>query len=184
MIELTAEIVRRFNALYGPPAVFPVPVAVTPRGGRLPGIDGLGKAGKTTGNAIFLGDSADAVKDKVMSMYTDPTKASVADPGHIEGHVPFAYLDAFDPDVHHVSELKQHYERGGLGDVAVKRYLIDVLDALMTPIRERRTMYASDPQEVLWILRRGTEKTRVRAAQVLEETRGAMGLDYIVDLPA
>jgi tryptophanyl-tRNA synthetase len=176
MVELTADIVRRFNFLYGP--VFPTPVAVTPLGGRLPGIDGLGKAGKTTGNAIYLGDDSDTVAKKVMAMYTDPQKASVATPGKIDGHVPFAYLDAFDPDTQRVAELKQHYEAGGLGDMEVKRYLTDVLENLLGPIRSRRSEYAVDPGEVLRLLQAGTERTRERAAEVLDETRRAMRLDY------
>jgi tryptophanyl-tRNA synthetase len=180
MIELAAEIVRRFAFLYGP--VFPEPVAVTPAGGRLPGIDGQGKAGKTTGNAIFLGDSADVVRDKVMAMYTDPQKASVAQPGTVSGHIPFAYLDAFDEDVEEVAQLKAHYERGGLGDVEVKRYVTDVLNTLLEPIRARRAEYAGDRGEVLRTLQVGTERTRERAAEVLDETRKAMGLDYFSTL--
>jgi tryptophanyl-tRNA synthetase len=176
MIELTADIARRFNSTYDD--VFPIPAAVTPRGGRLPGIDGLGKAGKTTGNAIFLSDPVDVVAKKVKAMYTDPRKTSLAAPGHVDGHVPFAYLDAFATDTAKVSDLKEQYQVGGLGDGDIKRYLVDVLEDVLAPIRRRRTDFARDPGEVIALLQAGTQRTRERAAEVLAETRAAMRLDY------
>ena len=180
MIELAAEIAHKFNSIYGD--VFPIPRAITPTGGRLPGIDGLGKAGKTTGNAIFLSDDPAAVARKVMSMYTDPAKRSVATPGNVDEHVPFAYLDAFAADPREVADLKARYSRGGLGDVAVKRYLIEVLEDLLAPIRARRRDLEEDRGEVLRQLQVGTERARQRAASVLAEVRSAMHLDYFEEL--
>jgi len=176
MIELTAEIARRFNSTYG--NVFPIPAAVTPKGGRLPGIDGVGKAGKTTGNAIFLSDPADVVAKKVKAMYTDPRKTSLDAPGHVDGHVPFAYLDAFATDNATVSDLKVHYQSGGLGDGEVKQYLVEVLEDVLAPIRRRRVDFARDRGEVLALLQVGTDRAREKAAGVLDETRAAMRLDY------
>jgi tryptophanyl-tRNA synthetase len=176
MLELAAYIARRFNAIYG--ETFPVPRAVTPLGGRLPGTDGVGKAGKTTGNAIFLSDDADTVARKVKSMYTDPGKTSVATPGNVTNHVPFAYLDAFAPDHQHVADLKERYQAGGLGDGEIKLYLTDVLDQMTAPIRQRREQYANDPAEVWRLLRQGTDKAREVASSVIDEVRAAMRLDY------
>lgn len=176
MLELTADIVRRFNSTYG--ETFPVPRAVTPLGGRLPGTNGVGKAGKTTNNAIFLSDDSDTVTEKVKRMYTDPGKASVATPGNVTDHVPFAYLDAFAPDPVHLADLKERYEAGGLGDGEVKTYLADVLDHLMAPVRERRRELANDPAEVWRLLERGTARARAVATDVMDEVRCTMRLDY------
>ncbi len=180
MIELAAEVAARFNRIYD--EVFPKPYVVTPEGGRLPGIDGGAKASKTMSNAIDLKDPADVVAEKVMAMYTDPNKASVADPGQVEGHVPFAYLDAFDPDFREVMRLKEQYRAGGLGDVVIKRRLIDVLESLLGPIRARREVYAQDPAEVMRLLQQGTLRTREVAQTTLDEVRAAMQLDYFAGL--
>lgn len=176
MIELSREVARRFNQTYG--QVFPEPQDVVPEGGQLPGITGQAKASKTLGNAIFLSDSADEVAAKVQQMFTDPSKTSLAAPGTVDGHVPFAYLDAFDPDAAAVAELKAHYERGGLGDVEIKQRLAVVLNDLLDPIRSTRTEYAKDPAEVMRMLEDGTNRTREIAARTISETRQVMGLSY------
>ncbi|MFC6617049.1 tryptophan--tRNA ligase [Deinococcus radiophilus] len=178
MIEQTREIVRRFNALYAP--VLVEPQAMIPQGvvARLPGIDGQAKMSKSLGNAIYLGDSADDLQKKVRAMYTDPGHLRVEDPGQVEGNTVFTYLDAFDPDTEHVAELKAHYQRGGLGDVKVKKYLLEVLDAELSPIRERRAELSQNMDEVERIVQAGTEKGREAAAQTMDAARKAMRLDY------
>jgi len=181
MIEQTVEIVRRFNRTYGAgrPPVLVEPEALVPRIARLPGTDGSGKMGKSLGNAIFLSDPADVVARKVMGMYTDPGHLRAADPGRVEGNPVFAYLDAFDPDTGAVEELKRRYRAGGLGDVAVKRRLLDVLEAFLAPIRARRAALAGDPASVADLLREGTARGRAVARRTLAEVREAMGLpDY------
>jgi tryptophanyl-tRNA synthetase len=145
---------------------------------RLPGLDGKAKMSKSLGNAIFLSDPADTVAKKVMSMYTDPDHVRASDPGKIEGNVVFTYLDAFDPDKDTVAAMKEHYQRGGLGDVVVKRRLIDVLNNLLEPMRIKRTQLAKDPEEVMKILLKGSEKTRTVAEATMQEVRSAMCLDY------
>lgn len=179
MLEQTREVVRTFNNVYGqdvlvePEGVFP------PKGqGRLPGMDGNAKMSKSLGNAIYLADSEDEITKKVMSMYTDPTHIHVSDPGHIEGNVVFTYLDVFAEDKAKVAELKAQYQAGGLGDVKIKRYLNDVLQAALKPIRERREQYAQDPAAVYEILRQGGEKANVVANQTLTEVRAAIGINY------
>jgi tryptophanyl-tRNA synthetase len=174
MIELAAEIVRRFNRLYRP--VLIEPEALVPPVGRLPGTDGGGKMGKSLGNAIFLSDPADVVAEKVRGMYTDPGHVRASDPGRVEGNPVFAYLDAFDPDPAAVEALKARYRAGGLGDVAVKRRLIDVLEAFLTPIRARRAEIAADPARVADVLRAGTARGRAVAARTLADVRAAMGI--------
>jgi tryptophanyl-tRNA synthetase len=176
MIEGTREIVRRFNTLYAP--VLTQPQALVGEVGRLPGLDGQGKMSKSHGNAIWLGDSADELARKVRGMYTDPNHLRVEDPGQVVGNPVFAYLDAFDPDAAEVARLKAHYTAGGLGDVSVKRRLLEVLDHVLTPIRQRRAEYARDPAAVLDLLRDGTQRGRAVAAQTLQAVRGAMQLDY------
>ncbi len=178
MIEQTNEIVRKFNNLYGP--VFTEVEAMVPSAGagRLPGIDGQAKMGKSLGNAIFLSDPTDVFQKKVMSMYTDPKHLRVEDPGNIEGNTVFTYLDIFDEDTNRVSELKAHYQRGGLGDVKVKRHLLEILEAFVSPIRQRRASFASDPATVMAMLKAGTDKTRQIAAQTMTEVRKAMGINY------
>lgn len=179
MIEQTREIARRFNHLYAPEK----PVLVEPKElisevGRLPGIDGKAKMSKSLGNAIYLSDSADELKAKVRAMYTDPNHLRVEDPGQIEGNTVFAYLDAFDPDKAGVQALKDHYQRGGLGDVKVKKHLLEVLEGTLAPIRERRLDYAKNMDEVERVVREGTQKGREVAQQTMCEVRKAMKLDY------
>ena len=177
VIEQTNEIIRSFNRIYQVD-IFPEVKALLSHAPRLPGTDGAGKMGKSLGNAIFLSDDADTVKKKVMSMYTDPYHLRVEDPGNIEGNTVFTYLDIFDPDKAKVAALKEHYQRGGLGDVTVKRHLIDVLQALLDPIRTRRAHYEQDKKEVMRLLLEGTERTREIARKTMHEVRTAMQLNY------
>ncbi len=177
MIEQTNEIVRSFNRIYGP--IFPEVKALVPKNARrLPGIDGTAKMGKSLGNAIYLGESADEIKKKVMSMYTDPGHLRVEDPGKIEGNTVFTYLDTFDPDKKEVVSLKEQYQRGGLGDVKLKKRLIDVLETFIAPIRERRKQLEKDPNYVMNVLLDGTKKTLLIAEQTMYDVRKAMLLDY------
>ncbi|HTG12583.1 MAG TPA: tryptophan--tRNA ligase, partial [Candidatus Eisenbacteria bacterium] len=174
MIEQTVEIVRRFNRLYGSTLV--EPTALIAKHARLPGTDGQSKMGKSLDNAIFLSDPADVVSRKVMGMYTDPQHIRVELPGSVEGNPVFGYLDAFDADAAGVDDLKRRYRAGGLGDVAVKRRLVDVLEALLAPIRARRSELARDPTTVARILREGTETGRGVAQRTLGEVRRALRL--------
>jgi len=174
MIEQTVELVRRFNRLYG--EVLVEPQALVPPVGRLPGTDGAAKMGKSLGNAISLSDGPDIVAAKVRSMFTDPGHVRAEDPGRVEGNPVFAYLDAFDPDVATVAELKARYRAGGLGDVAVKRRLLEVLEAFLAPIRARRERVAAEPGYVRRVLAEGTARGRARTEQVLERVRRAMRL--------
>lgn len=175
MIEQTVEIVRRFNRLYGP--VLVEPTALIPKHARLPGTDGQGKMGKSHGNAIFLSEPPDVVSKKVMGMYTDPQHVRAGLPGIVAGNPVFSYLDAFDPDEAAIEELKRRYRAGGLGDVAVKRRLIEILEAFLAPIRTRRSELARDPAMVERILREGTARGRVVARQTLGEVRRALHLE-------
>jgi len=175
MIEQTVEIVRRFNRLYGP--VLVEPTALVSKHARLPGTDGLSKMGKSLGNAIFLSDPTDVVVQKVMGMYTDPGHVRAELPGTVEGNPVFSYLEAFEPDAAAVEDLKLRYRAGGLGDVAVKRRLIDVLEAFLGPIRARRIEFAGDPAAVTRMLREGTARGRAVAHQTLAEVRRALHLD-------
>ena len=178
MMEQAREIVRSFNNIYGdilvePKGVFP------PKGqGRIPGLDGNAKMSKSLGNAIYLSDDGKTLQKKVMFMYTDPTHIHVEDPGHIEGNVVFTYLDIFDPDKEHVQELKDQYQAGGLGDVKIKRYLFEVLNNELKPIRERREEFAKDIPAVYDMLKQGCADANEVANQTLAEVRHAMGLDY------
>ena len=179
MIEQTVEIVRRFNAVYKPILVEPeamIPETIA----RLPGIDGQGKMGKSLGNGIFLGDSSDDVQRKVKGMYTDPNHVRVQDPGKVDGNPVFTYLDAFCPDseMTKLVAMKEHYQKGGLGDTVVKEYLNDILQEFLGPIRSRRIEFSKDPAEVMNILRRGTDHAREVAARTLSEVRKAMGINY------
>lgn len=177
VIEQTVEIVRRFNSIYGD--VFVEPQALVPeKGARLPGIDGKLKMSKSLGNAIFLSDSADEMKRKVMRMFTDPGHLRAEDPGNVEGNAVFAYLDVFDSDKDHVQQLKDHYKRGGLGDVKLKHYLNDVLQEIVEPIRARRENFAKDPAQIMKIAYDGTQKARQVAAQTMVRVRKAMKIDY------
>lgn len=178
MLEQTQEIVHSFNNTYRPVLVEPKAV-LPPKGmGRLPGIDGNGKMSKSLGNGIYIADSADVVKKKVMSMYTDPNHIHVEDPGQVEGNMVFTYLDVFGTDKKYITELKEHYRHGGLGDVKIKRYLIDVLEAEFAPIRTRREELAKDPSAIMEILNNGSKQAEAVAAQTLAEVKKAMGIAY------
>ncbi|KRL03300.1 tryptophanyl-tRNA synthetase II [Liquorilactobacillus hordei DSM 19519] len=179
MIEQAREIVRSFNTIYGqeilvePEGVFPEKGA-----GRLPGLDGNAKMSKSLNNCIYLSDDADTLKKKVMSMYTDPNHIHVEDPGKIEGNMVFTYLDVFDEDKEKVAQLKQEYQAGGLGDVKIKRYLNEVLEAKLKPIRERRAEFAKDIPAVYDILKEGSARANAVAEQTLSEVRAAIGVNY------
>ncbi|WP_432719289.1 tryptophan--tRNA ligase [Jeongeupia wiesaeckerbachi] len=177
MIEQSNEIVRRFNANVGQDILVEA-APVIPAMGRLPGIDGKAKMSKSLGNALALSASADEVSKAVKMMYTDPNHLRVDDPGQVEGNVVFTYLDAFEPDIAFVDDLKSKYRRGGLGDMVIKRHLEQRLQALLAPIRERRAEFAKDPAEVMRMLAQGTDKARAVAAQTLSEVKAALGLHY------
>jgi len=180
VVEQTREIVRRFNSLYGETLV--MPEAMTPVvGSRLPGTDGRAKMSASLGNAINLSDSPEMVREKVMGMYTDPTRKRATDPGHVEGNPVFAYLDGFDSSVERVDEMKADYRAGRVGDVAVKRYLADVLEGFLQPIRERRLTYEARPENARAILAEGTARGRSVAAGVLEKALAAVGLPAVID---
>ncbi len=191
MIEQTREIVRKFNTVYDEVLVEPTALISTNQAClRLPGIDGKAKMSKSLGNCIYLADSADDVKKKIMSMYTDPQHLLVSDPGHLEGNTVFTYLDAFCkpehferylPDYANLDELKAHYTRGGLGDVKVKKFLNNIVQEELEPIRKRRKEYEKDIPEVYNILRKGTEAAREVAAQTLSEVKSAMKINYFDD---
>ena len=182
MIEQTREIVRSFNHTYNcdilvePEGIYPENEAA----GRLPGLDGNAKMSKSLGNGIFLSDDEDTVRKKVMSMYTDPNHIRVEDPGQIEGNMVFHYLDIFgrEEDAVTIAEMKEHYQRGGLGDVKTKRYLLEILERELTPIRERRLEYAKDMGEVFRMLENGSQAAREVAGQTLVEVKEAMGIKY------
>lgn len=177
MIEQTNEITKSFNRIYGK-EVFPHAKALIGKTERLPGIDGQAKMSKTLKNAIYLSDSADEVQKKVMKMYTDPDHIHVADPGKVEGNVVFMYLDIFDDRKDEIAQLKEHYQRGGLGDVVLKRRLIDVLNNFLEPIRTRRVHYEQDLNHVWGLLKQGTLHTREVAAQTMIEVKEVMKLNY------
>lgn len=179
MLEQAREIVRTFNRVYHSD------VLVEPEGyfpekgqGRLPGLDGNAKMSKSLGNAIYLSDDAATVQKKVMSMYTDPAHIHVEDPGKVEGNTVFTYLDIFDPDKNKVAELKEEYQKGGLGDVKIKRYLNTVLENELEPIRQRRARYEQNQDEVYEMLIEGSKKANEVANQTLDEVRDAIGLNY------
>lgn len=177
MIEQTNELVRTFNRTYHSDVLVEAHAHI-PKIARLPGTDGQAKMGKSLNNAIFLSDTPEVVSKKVKKMYTDPHHLRIEDPGKVEGNPVFSYLDAFGTDLEKIQELKSHYERGGLGDGTVKKYLLDVLLEFLEPIHKRRAEYAADPAAVMDILYKGTEKANERASQTLIEVREAMGIDY------
>lgn len=191
MVEQTREIVHKFNAVYGdtlvePEILLPDNAACM----RLPGTDGKAKMSKSLGNCIYLSDTADEVKKKVMGMYTDPDHLRVEDPGKIEGNTVFTYLDAFStpehfakylPEYASLDELKAHYRRGGLGDVKVKRLLVAIINEILDPIRERRHYYEARIGEVYDILHRGSNEARNAAADTLNQVRAAMKINYFDD---
>src|SRR5271154_2988598 len=170
MIEQAREIVRRFNRMYDKALVGEV--------ARLPGTDGGAKMSKSLGNCIYLGDPPDAVRKRVMSMYTDPTRLHPTDPGHVEGNPVFTYLDVFDPDKAEVDDLKDRYRKGTVGDVEVKEKLFKALNAFLEPIRERRAEFASKPERVREIIVEGTRKGRAVAQETMAEVRSAMKISY------
>ncbi len=179
MIEQTNEIVRHFNRIYKREVLVEAK-AMIPKTGRLPGTDGKAKMSKSLGNCIYLSDSTDVLAKKVKSMYTDPGHLRVEDPGKVEGNPVFTYLDAFDPDKAGLEEMKAHYMRGGLGDMVVKKRLLEILEAFLTPIRTKREALAKDPQAVMKILLQGSERARKATSATLKEVRQAMCLDYLV----
>lgn len=182
MIEQTREIVRSFNHTYKtniliePEGMYPENEAA----GRLPGLDGNAKMSKSLGNGIYLSDDMDTVRKKVMSMYTDPNHIKVEDPGKIEGNMVFHYLDVFgrDEDKLEIERMKEKYQKGGLGDVKTKRFLLDILERELSPIREKRLEYSKDPAEVWNILKNGSNNARQLAATTLSEVKKAMGINY------
>ena len=191
MLEVTRELVRRFNQIYAPVLVEPeimLPENLTAR--RLPGTDGKEKMSKSLGNCIYLSDDKDAVWQKVRSMYTDPEHINLNDPGHVEGNAVFTYLDAFStdedfknfwPEYQNLDELKDHYRRGGLGDMKCKKFLNEVLNQFLEPMRQRRHEFEQDIPEIYNILKKGTEKAREVGAQTMDEVRRAMQIDYFND---
>lgn len=179
MIEQAREIVRDFNRIYQKDVLVEPEIILPPKGkGRLVGIDGNGKMSKSLGNGIYLSDTADEIEKKVMRMYTDPNHIHVEDPGQVEGNVVFTYLDVFAEDQDQVAEFKAHYERGGLGDMKLKRYLNDVLQAKLAPIRKRREEFAEDPDFVYQMLKKGSEDAAAVADQTLQQVKEAMGINY------
>jgi len=188
MLEQCKEIVNKFNSVYGetltePEIILPGNKACL----RLPGIDGKAKMSKSLGNCIYLSDEADVIKKKIMSMFTDPNHVRVEDPGKVEGNPVFIYLDAFSrpehfaeflPEYTSLDELKAHYQRGGLGDVKVKKFLNNVMQAELAPIRERRHMWEQRLDEVKMILKQGSETARAAAAETLNDVRAAMQINY------
>lgn len=191
MLELTREIVRRFNQVYAPVLVEPsimLPENAVCR--RLPGTDGKEKMSKSLGNCIYLSDDADTVWTKVKSMYTDPTHLNVSDPGHVEGNAVFTYLDAFStdadfvefwPEFQNLDELKAAYTAGGIGDMKCKKLLNHVLNKMLEPIRVRRHEFEQDIPEIYNILKKGSEVARAAAAQTMDEVRAAMRINYFDD---
>jgi len=188
MIEQAKEIVRKFNSIYAP--VLVEPEALLPDNKaclRLPGTDGKAKMSKSLGNCIYLADSADEIKQKIMSMYTDPQHLQVSDPGHIEGNTVFTYLDAFCTDEHfarylpdyaNLDELKDHYRRGGLGDVKIKRFLNSVLQEVLEPIRNRRIEFSKNMDYVYDVLKAGSIAAREQAAETMSDIKKAMRINY------
>ena len=191
MLEQTNEIVRRFNNIYGDTLI--EPTILLPDNAaclRLPGTDGKAKMSKSLGNCIYLSDSAEDVQKKVMSMYTDPDHVRVQDPGKIEGNTVFTYLDAFSrpehfekylPEYPNLDELKAHYQRGGLGDVKVKRFLNSVMQETLEPIRLRRAELEKDIPAIYQMLKEGSEVARKAAAETLDEVRASMKINYFED---
>lgn len=191
MIEQCKEIVHKFNTVYGETLTEPEIVLSSNKAClRLPGIDGKAKMSKSLGNCIYLSDEEDVVKKKIMSMFTDPNHLRVQDPGRVEGNPVFIYLDAFSrpehfeeflPEYQNLDELKAHYQRGGLGDVKVKKFLNNVMQAELGPIRERRKMWEQRTADVFDILKAGTEVAREKAAATLHDVRSSMRINYFED---
>lgn len=191
MLEQTKEIVRKFNAVYGETLVEPEILLPDNKAClRLPGTDGKAKMSKSLGNCIYLSDTEEEVRKKIMSMYTDPTHLQVSDPGHIEGNTVFTYLDAFCkdeqfaeylPEYANLDELKEHYQRGGLGDVKVKKFLNNVLQEELAPIRARRKEWEKDIPAVYEILHKGSIEAEKVVAQTLSDVKNSMKINYFED---
>ena len=191
MIEQTREIVHKFNSVYGETLV--TPEMLLPDNAiccRLPGTDGKAKMSKSLGNCIYLSDTSKEIKKKVNSMYTDPEHLQISDPGHVEGNVVFTYLDAFSteehfakflPEYENLDQMKEHYRRGGLGDGTCKKFLFNIMEDILQPIRERRAEYEKDIPKVYDILKKGSETARAEAARTLADVRKAMKIDYFDD---
>ena len=189
MIEQTKEIVRRFNQLYQREVLLEPEILLSKNSSqrRHPGIDGKAKMSKSLGNGIYLSDDENTVKTKIMSMYTDPSHINIADPGHVEGNTVFTYLDAFSkqedfaeflPEYQNLEEMKEHYKRGGLGDVKCKKFLLKVMENMLSPIREERKLWENRISDVYDILYQGTEKAKETTNATLEEVRDAMRINY------
>lgn len=192
MIEQAREIARRFNMTYKRD-ILVEPEILLPENKsqrRLPGLDGKAKMSKSLGNCIYLSDDTKTVKKKIMSMYTDPQHINVSDPGHVEGNIVFTYLDAFCredqfaqylPEYKNLDEMKEHYQKGGLGDVKCKKFLIKIMEEMLTPIREKRAMWAARIPDVYDILKSGTDKAVACTNRTLDEVRDAMRINYFDD---
>lgn len=177
MIEQTNEIVRKFNRLYSTDALVEAE-AMLPKCPRLSGIDGKAKMSKSLNNGIYLKDDEDTLFKKIKKMYTDPNHLRVEDPGQVEGNVVFTYLDVFGTDKEKIQEFKEHYQRGGLGDMVLKKYLMEVLNDMLTPIRERRKVYENNLDEVVNVLKKGTEEARLRARETMGKIKSAMSIAH------
>jgi tryptophanyl-tRNA synthetase len=175
-LEVTREVARRFNELYGP--VFPEPETITGRVGTLVGTDGQAKMSKSLDNAIYLSDDAETVRRKVMNMYTDPTRIHPTDPGHVEGNPVFIYHDAFNRDAAEVAELKERYRKGTVGDVEVKKRLVRAINEFLDPIRARRASFAAQPERLREIVLDGSRVARGEAQATLALSLERMGMDY------
>ena len=192
MIEQTREIVRKFNSVYGETLV--EPEALIPQedaAKRLPGTDGKSKMSKSLGNCIYLSDDADTLASAIKTMYTDPLHIKVSDPGHLEGNTVFTYLDAFSrpehfaeylPDYNSLDELKEHYTRGGLGDMKVKKFLASIMEETLAPIRARRAEFEKDIPAIYEMLKESCEVARNEAANTLSEVKNAMRINYFDDI--
>jgi len=176
MIEQTNEIAEKFNRIYAP--VFPPVKSLISNAPRLVGTDGKAKMSKSLGNTILISDSSTAIMEKVMSMYTDPEHVHASDPGKVEGNVVFTYLDIFDEDKAGVKEFKEHYRRGGLGDVILKQRLAAVLERIIRPMRERREKFAKNPKAVRKMLEKGTAEARSVVQETLRDVKRAMKINY------
>ncbi|MDY4884172.1 MAG: tryptophan--tRNA ligase, partial [Anaerovibrio sp.] len=192
MLEQTKEIVRSFNRIYNCEALVEPDIMLPDNDicRRLPGTDGKAKMSKSLGNCIYLSDDEKTVQQKIMNMYTDPTHIKVSDPGHLEGNTVFTYLDAFSkeedfakylPEYNNLDELKEHYTRGGLGDVKIKRFLNSIMQAELEPIRARRKEYEKDIAAVYDILRAGSDRARQVAEATLQDVKDAMKINYFAD---
>lgn len=191
MLEQTREIVEKFNRIYG--ETLTMPTAMIPENEmqrRLPGVDGKAKMSKSLGNCIYLSDESEDIRTKIMSMFTDPNHIRVQDPGKVEGNPVFIYLDAFCrpehfeeflPEYNNLDELKAHYQRGGLGDVKVKKFLNNVIQSELEPIRNRRKMWEKNLPDVYDILKKGSAAARETAAKTLDDVRHSMRIDYFTD---